>query len=482
MVTNLPPGVTFSTSAGVQLQARRTTQRRALRHHKNTSRRAAAFTAKDILTVDLGFLDGALHRLALYFVDWEKTTARAQFVEVIDGETGALLDSRSVSNFAQGVYLTYLVRGSIRIRITGLSGGDPVLSGIFLDAPNTEVASVQIVAPSLDQQFISPATVLVSASTSGIQEIESIEFLANGVSFGRDTSPPFQMAWPLMSPGSHVLVARAMDRLGVVTDSKPVRVRASLPSAVVGLERTDTITRGHWMENYGSEGFAIPGYMTNLPAYGAVNFGTNYVRVYFPGYTSRELETAGGNGQILSIWRISGPTDFQFLDGQEHLLSLYFVDVEQNHEQTMSFRNGDTGETLFSTILPPFGDGLYYVFRVRGHVRLELASEWGAVGILSGLFLDSLHSAADKTTRSVQMPQLQVINGQMTLIIRQHDVKSDGSFVLEVSEDLKTWRPAGHEWIEKERRASGRAHERVFQSTQSVTGRERLFIRLRSAE
>ena len=114
-------------------------------------------------------------------------------------------------------------------------------------------------------------------------------------------------------------------------------------------------------------------------------------------------------------------------------------------------------------------------------MQFELGSQWGREGILSGIFLDKRLWTEGESIDSIRGPRLRIVDGKPTLTIRGTNTSSTGAFALEVSEDLNTWRPAGPEWIQKERIASEPASELIYQSTQPVSERERLFIRLRPA-
>jgi len=56
--------------------------------------------------------DGQMHRLALYFCDYEQI-GRSIVVEAHDAVSGALLDSRALANYTGGIYLVYNYTGQI---------------------------------------------------------------------------------------------------------------------------------------------------------------------------------------------------------------------------------------------------------------------------------------------------------------------------------------------------------------------------------
>jgi hypothetical protein len=53
---------------------------------------------------------------------------------VLDAATGQVLDSREVSGFQNGRYLTWELTGHVRLRVTRTGGMNAVVSGLFFDA------------------------------------------------------------------------------------------------------------------------------------------------------------------------------------------------------------------------------------------------------------------------------------------------------------------------------------------------------------
>jgi hypothetical protein len=66
-------------------------------------------------------------------VDWD-SNGRSQRIEVLDAATGAVLDTRMVSGFNSGVWLSWDLTGSVQFRFTRLGGYNAVLSGVFFDS------------------------------------------------------------------------------------------------------------------------------------------------------------------------------------------------------------------------------------------------------------------------------------------------------------------------------------------------------------
>ncbi len=110
--------------------ATQTSDVRGLQRVSISGRVAAAAYSATSFTVDLNFTDGATHKVAFYFLDWDSGN-RSETAQILDGDTGAVLDTRSISNFAGGVYLIWNLSGHVTLNVTNTSGVNAVLSGIF---------------------------------------------------------------------------------------------------------------------------------------------------------------------------------------------------------------------------------------------------------------------------------------------------------------------------------------------------------------
>ena len=111
---------------------------RALQRGSALGRLAACWYGGSF-TVDLNLANGPAHRVGLYFLDWD-STARSQTVEVLDAATGVVLDTRTVSNFHNGLYLIWNLQGHVQFRFTSLQGANAVLSGLFFGGARPPVA------------------------------------------------------------------------------------------------------------------------------------------------------------------------------------------------------------------------------------------------------------------------------------------------------------------------------------------------------
>ncbi len=111
-----------------------TTDPRALQKFSNPSDRiAGTWYAQNSFSVDLNLTDGNPHQLAVYGVDWDNQ-GRKERIDVIDAQTGIVLDSQTISSFSTTPqYLVWNLKGHIVLRFTSTGGLNAVLSGIFFN-------------------------------------------------------------------------------------------------------------------------------------------------------------------------------------------------------------------------------------------------------------------------------------------------------------------------------------------------------------
>jgi hypothetical protein len=108
---------------------------RALQHTAGPGGVAASWLSSTNFTVDCRLTDASNHVVALYFADWDNA-GRTETVQVVDAATGLTLDTQTVSEFANGKYLVWNIRGSVRFRFTRQLGPNALVMGIFFGPGN----------------------------------------------------------------------------------------------------------------------------------------------------------------------------------------------------------------------------------------------------------------------------------------------------------------------------------------------------------
>ncbi len=84
-------------------------------------------------TIDVNLVDGQTHQIAIYFVDWDSGGARAERIDALDADSGAVLDTRNISSFSRGEYLVWNLRGHVDLRVTPTAGVNAVASALFFN-------------------------------------------------------------------------------------------------------------------------------------------------------------------------------------------------------------------------------------------------------------------------------------------------------------------------------------------------------------
>jgi uncharacterized protein (DUF2141 family) len=113
-----------------------TSDPRALQNAGSTGRIAACWyspnlTAGSSYTVDVNLTDQNAHKVAVYMLNWDNC-GRSQTVQVVDANSNAVLDSRTVSSFSGGQYLVWKLSGHVLIQVTNnVAGSNAVISGLF---------------------------------------------------------------------------------------------------------------------------------------------------------------------------------------------------------------------------------------------------------------------------------------------------------------------------------------------------------------
>jgi hypothetical protein len=103
---------------------------RALQRVSTSGNIAASLFSATSFTVDLNLSDGVSHTVGFYFLDWDGLN-RTQTVQVLNADSGAVLDTRSLSNFSNGIYLVWSLSGHVTVKLTNTGPNSAVLSGVF---------------------------------------------------------------------------------------------------------------------------------------------------------------------------------------------------------------------------------------------------------------------------------------------------------------------------------------------------------------
>ncbi|MBV9745880.1 MAG: hypothetical protein JO099_19120 [Acidobacteriia bacterium] len=247
--TNLPAyaSVAFAGQA-TWTWASSTSDVRALQQGAGSSRIASCWYSGTSFTVDINLTDGQSHVLAMYMVDWD-IAGRIQRMDVIDANSGIILDTRTVSSFTSGQYLSWSLSGHVTVRMTVTGGVNAVVSGLFFNTPGPIPLSITQQPQNATVGVGQSAGFSVSAKGNGLSyqwqsKPSAASSFANisGATSSSYTTPPAQLA----DSGTQFR-CNVMDNTGasITTNTATLTV-----TAVTGTPFTTAVTLGALRNDY----------------------------------------------------------------------------------------------------------------------------------------------------------------------------------------------------------------------------------------
>jgi len=395
--TNLPPTLRIApTGIASTTWEDPTAESRALGKASGPERIAAAWTAPASATIDVEALDGQLHRFTAYFLDWDSDNQRVQRVELLDASSGAVLSNTVISNFSAGVYLSWPVRGELRLRLTSLAGLGAVVSGFFFDGQANLAPIVTLTSPSGQTSLTAPVDVLLAAEATDVDgTIDGVQFFLDGRLLSTVRQAPYAFLWTNALAGNHQILAAATDNLGDASWTAPAPIAIRLPRSYAGFVRVDTNTAGNWIGAYGRSGWLIPAHATNWPESVSYSFGNwqyDFLQLFAPSVFGA-LQSASGssNGVRVLSFAIANnqPLTYEIhlLDGQPRRLALYFFDPGGARNPDIQVTDVETGKLLDSRSATNDLTARYFVWSVQGRVRFAIDGGYYQ-RTLNAVFLD----------------------------------------------------------------------------------------------
>jgi hypothetical protein len=96
---------------------------------------------------------------------------------------------------------------------------------------------VSITAPKSGATFGKPANVTFTADATDADDgVAKVSFFLDGQLIGGTTAAPYSLTWTNVPPGSHTIVARAVDTWGVSTSSKAVKFSVTNATPVISIQ------------------------------------------------------------------------------------------------------------------------------------------------------------------------------------------------------------------------------------------------------
>ena len=292
-----------------------TTDVRALQTASGSGRIASCWFSDTTFTFDINLTDGNSHQIALYALDWDNSGGgRSEKVQIVDGNTNAVLNTQNISSFYNGIYLIWNISGNVKINVTLAGGGNAVVSGVFFTSTTTNTSA----------------------------------------------------------------------------------------SATAGFVRTDLATHGNWQGAYGSDGYAIANSSQSIPSY-ATLAAQNQLNWTWAASTSdaRALQTGSGSGRIASTWYNSTAFNFDLnlTDGNSHQIALYAVDWDNGgRTERLQIVDANTNAVLDTENISSFNNGIYLIWNISGHVKINVTLTGPVNAVVSGVFFGTGTSSSTSST------------------------------------------------------------------------------------
>lgn len=367
----------------------------ALQRSAGTDRIAACWYSSSSFSINLNFTDGQSHRVALYFLDWDKM-GRVQTVQVSDAATGQVLDSRSVSGFGNGIYLIWSLSGNVKITVAPQSG-NAVVSGLFFGG-STSGGGGGGTTPTAGTPTISPnggtvaagAQVTLSTSTSGAQ----IRYTLDGADPSA-SSTLYSGAFTLNASATVKAKAFAAGHNPSATASASFTVQSSSgggssSGATFRFVGVDNTTKGNWRGVYGADGYNVIAAAASYPTYAQVSPSGNQQWVWNQTTgDARALWRPDGSSRVSSCWYQSSSfeVNINLIDGNTHRVAVYICDFDNaGRSQSVELVDAATGAVLHAQSASGFSGGQYLIYELKGSHKLRITKVAGPNAVISGLF------------------------------------------------------------------------------------------------
>ena len=143
---------------------------------------------------------------------------------------------------------------------------------------------------------------------------------------------------------------------------------------------TDTETKGTWQKKYGSEGYYLAGAGEKIPEKTKINIINGDTHIWQNKTQDiQAVQISGEEGRVAAS--VSHPLheiiDFNFGDGKEHQVAIYFLDWDRRGRwSVVDMVDANTRKVLHSFNLTDFEQGVYLNYKMKGHMQCRITNVW----------------------------------------------------------------------------------------------------------
>ena len=338
----------------------------------------------------------------MYALDWDPE-GRAETISLADANSGAVLDTRSISSFSNGEWLVWNLTGNVTVTVTQTGNQNAVISGLFFDPPATLKPDFAVTATPSSQTIGRSASVnytvtvssdggfagTVALSSSGLPSGATATLSPTSINGSGNATLTVTTDNTVLG-GSYPITVTGVS--GSVTHSATVTLVAmAVVPAAATFVKYDTTTQGTWKGMYGSNGWAIVNDSTNYPAYAHVTISGPGNYTWASSTTDvRALQSGVTSTRIASTWYSSTFTiDINLTDGNTHQVGMYALDWDpEGRAETISLADATSGAVLDSRSISSFANGEWLLWNLTGHVTVTVTQTGPENAVISGLFFD----------------------------------------------------------------------------------------------
>ncbi len=184
---------------------------------------------------------------------------------------------------------------------------------------------------------------------------------------------------------------------------------------------TDSSTLGNWASKYGFDGYVLPTAQSPLMNISSFSHPNSYNWVWAASTTDvRALQAPGGGNEPAATW-YNNPSFYLDIttEGIEQI-AVYAVDWDnRGRSETLQVVDGDTNAQLDVRPISNFTNGVYLVWTISGHVKINVTATAGPNAVIGGIFFGggigaTIHVPADQST--IQAAINAASNGDIVLV------------------------------------------------------------------
>ena len=155
----------------------------------------------------------------------------------------------------------------------------------------------------------------------------------------------------------------------------------------------DAATEGSWVGVYGSDGRWVFGLSASLPGYAQATLAGQQSWTWTSNTSDpRAMQTSATAPARIAATIYSTTSfniDVNLTDGKPHQIAVYLLDWDsQNRAQSLTLTDAGSGAVLDTRSASGFRNGLWLVWNITGHARINLTRTGGLTSVASGILFD----------------------------------------------------------------------------------------------